>query len=95
MRAQTIQSARDVKAHFRAREKIMIGKVLVAMAIVTVAGAPAFAATEYWVGQDASTYKCSVVSMKPDGKKMMDAGHKMFADKAAAEKAIKSMSSCK
>ncbi len=73
----------------------MIGKVLVAMAIVTVAGAPAFAATEYWVGQDAATHKCSVMNAKPDGKKVTDAGHKMFASKAAAEKAMKSMSTCK
>jgi hypothetical protein len=52
--------------------------------------APSFAATDYYVAQDAKTHKCSVVTTKPDGKTMMMIGtYKSQADADAAEKAAK------
>ncbi|PSJ61579.1 hypothetical protein [Pseudaminobacter soli (ex Li et al. 2025)] len=73
----------------------MIGKIVLAASLVAAFSMPAFAANEYWVAKDASTKKCSVVSSKPDGKKMMDAGNKMYANQANAERAMKELSACK
>jgi hypothetical protein len=52
----------------------MIYKAVVAVALLTALSAPSFAATDYWVAKDATTHKCAVVSKKPDGTKMMNAG---------------------
>ncbi|CAM5385383.1 hypothetical protein ATER59S_01807 [Aquamicrobium terrae] len=73
----------------------MIKTVLIAGSLTAIAAFPAFAATDYWVAQDAGTKKCQVVSSKPDGKKMMDVGSKMYTAKANAEKAMKMLSACK
>ena len=73
----------------------MIRKVLVAASIVTLVSMPAFAATHYWVAKDAATKKCSVVSTKPDGKKVTDAGTKTYDSQANAEKALKLLKDCK
>lgn len=73
----------------------MIRKVLVAASFVTLVGMPAFAATQYWVAKDATTKKCSVVSTKPDGKKVTDAGTKAYDSQANAEKALKLLKDCK
>lgn len=73
----------------------MIRKVLVAASVVTLLSMPAFAATQYWVAKDATTKKCSVVSTKPDGKKMTDAGTKAYDSQGNAEKAMKLLKDCK
>lgn len=73
----------------------MIRKVLVAASVVALVSMPAFAATQYWVAQDATTKKCSVVSTKPDGKKMTDAGTKAYTSQANADKAMKLLKDCK
>ena len=73
----------------------MFRKVLVAVSVVTLVSMPAFAATQYWVAKDATTKKCSVVSMKPDGKKKIDAGTKAYDSQANAEKALKLLKDCK
>jgi hypothetical protein len=73
----------------------MIRKVLLAVSVVTLASMPAFAATQYWVAKDTTTKKCAVVSTKPDGKKMADAGTKAYDSQANAEKALKLLKDCK
>lgn len=73
----------------------MIGRVLIVASVISMVGAPAFAATEYWVGKDAKTHKCAVMNTKPDGKKMTDAGSKMYASKDNAAKAMKMLTACK
>ena len=65
---------------------------VLALAVLT---APAFASTEWYVAKVASTKKCEVTEMKPDGKKLLmigTAGHKTKAD---AEKALKADADCK
>jgi hypothetical protein len=73
----------------------MMRRVLVAASVVALFSVPAFAATQYWVAKDASTKKCSVVSTKPDGKKLADAGTKAYTSHANAEKALKMLKDCK
>ena len=73
----------------------MIRKVAIAGALVAAFSIPAFAATEYWVAKDAATKKCEVVTKKPDGTKLTDAGNKTYAHKADAEKALKELAACK
>ncbi len=64
---------------------------------VAIAGLsmPAFAATEFYVAQDAATKKCSVVDKKPDEKTAMMVGKASFDTKAKAEDAIKANKDCK
>jgi hypothetical protein len=73
----------------------MIRKVGIASALVAIFSIPAFAATEYWVAIDAATKKCEVVTKKPDGTKLTDAGKKTYTSKANAEKALKELAACK
>ncbi|KRB23180.1 MULTISPECIES: hypothetical protein [Mesorhizobium] len=73
----------------------MIRKIAIASALVAIFSIPAFAATEYWVAKDATTKKCEVVTKKPDGTKLTDAGNKTYASKANAEKALKELAACK
>lgn len=73
----------------------MVRKVLVAASVVALFSVPAFAATQYWVAKDTTTKKCSVVSTKPDGKKLTDAGTKAYTSQANAEKALKMLKDCK
>jgi hypothetical protein len=69
-------------------------KLLIAAVLVATASAPAFAATSFYVSQDATTKVCSVVDKKPDGKTAMEIG-KAFKTKADAEKAMKADKQCK
>ncbi|MDH6230303.1 hypothetical protein M2281_000875 [Mesorhizobium soli] len=85
----------DLACEGHPKEEIMIGKMILAASLVAAFSMPAFAANEYWVAKDPSTKKCSVVSQKPDGKKMMDAGTKMYASQANAERAMKELAACK
>ena len=56
---------------------------------------PALAAHQYYVAQNSSTHKCSIVSHKPDGKALTTLGAESIKTKAAAENALKGMSECK
>ena len=55
---------------------------------------PAFAA-EYYVAQNNSTHKCSIVSKKPAGKTLTLLGTGGFKTKSAAESALKGMAECR
>ena len=68
---------------------LLIGLMLVAFV------APTAAATEYYVAKDTTSNKCSVVMKKPDGKKMMDVGMKVYKTKDDADKAMKAFPDCK
>ncbi|MGX5831424.1 hypothetical protein [Mesorhizobium sp. 43Arga] len=73
----------------------MVRKVAIAGTLVALFSIPAFAATEYWVAMDAATKKCEVVTKKPDGTKLTDAGMKTYSSKADADKALKELAVCK
>jgi hypothetical protein len=73
----------------------MIRKSLVVAAIVATFATPAFAATTYYVAQDATTHKCSVTSKKPDGKTMMMIGKAGYTTKAKATTAMGAAAECK
>lgn len=69
--------------------------ILLAGLAAMISAAPAFAAAEFYVGQDAATKKCSVSEKKPDGTKVMMVGKTSFKTKAEAEAAIKADKDCK
>ena len=69
--------------------------ILFAGLAAMISAAPAFAATEFYVGQDAATKKCSVSDKKPDGTKVMMVGKTSFKTKAEAEAAMKADKDCK
>ena len=73
----------------------MYKKIVLAAALAASFSLPAFAATTYYVGQDATTHKCSVVTKMPDGKKVMEIGTAGYATKAAAGAAMKAAAECK
>jgi hypothetical protein len=70
-------------------------KYLIAGLLVAGLVTPAFAAHQYYVAQNNSTHKCSIVSKKPNGKSMIMLGAEGFKTKAEAESALKSMSECR
>lgn len=67
-----------------------------AIAALLVAGlaTPALAA-QFYVAQNTSSHKCSIVSQKPDGKSLTQVGSDGYKTRAAAETAMKGMSQCK
>ena len=69
-------------------------KYLIAGLLVAGLVTPALAA-EFYVAQNATTHKCSVVAKKPDGKTMMLSGKETFKTKSDAENAMKGMNECK
>ena len=73
----------------------MYRKYLLAAALAAAFVAPAFAATEYYVAQDAKTHACSVTDKKPDGKTMTMVGKAGYETKAKAEAAMKAAPECK
>ena len=73
----------------------MYRKYLLAAALAAAFVAPAFAATTYYVTQDAKTHKCAVVDKQPDGKTMIMVGKAGYASKADADKAMKAAPECK
>lgn len=73
----------------------MLRRTMISCATLCVLTVPAFAATDYWVAKSASTKKCEVVEMKPDGKTMMEVGKAAFKTKAEAETAMKASADCK
>jgi hypothetical protein len=70
-------------------------KYLVAGLLIAGFATSALAAREYYVAQNNSTHKCSIVSHKPDGKRLIMLGAEGFKTKSAAESALKGMSECK
>jgi hypothetical protein len=68
---------------------------LVAGLLIASLVTPALAAQQYYVAQNNSTHKCSIVSHKPDGKTLIMLGSEGFNTKAAAQTALKGMSDCK
>jgi hypothetical protein len=70
-------------------------KLISAAVMLLIAGAPAFAATEYYVVQKAGATTCSVSSIKPDGTTAMMVGTTAFKTKAAASAAMKAAAECK
>ena len=66
-----------------------------AAALVAAFAAPSFAATTFYVQQDAKTHKCSVSSTKPDGKATMMIGKAGYTSQAAADAAMKAAKECK
>jgi hypothetical protein len=68
---------------------------LIAGLLVAALATPAFAAAQYYVAQNNSTHKCSVVAHKPDGTKLILLGSGGFKTKSEARDALKGMSECK
>ena len=73
----------------------MIRKYIIAGAAIVALTMPVLAATTYYVAQDATTKKCSVVATKPDGKTMMMVGKAGYTSQADAAAAIKANKDCK
>lgn len=69
--------------------------IVVAAILVGLLGAPAIAATHYWVAKDTSTKTCTEVSMKPDGVKMTAVGKKTYSSYSSADKAPRASTACK
>ena len=69
-------------------------KYVIAGLLIAGLATPALAA-EYFVAQNATSHKCSVLSHKPDGKTMTMLGTDGFKTKSEAESALKGMSECK
>jgi hypothetical protein len=68
--------------------------VLTAAIVATLAW-PAFAAAEFYIGENAKTHKCSVETTKPDGKTSIMIGKASFKTQAAADAAMKAAAECK
>ena len=69
-------------------------KYVIAGLLIAGMATPALAA-EYYVAQNTSSHKCSIVSHKPDGKLLTMLGSEGFKTRSAAETALKGMSECK
>jgi hypothetical protein len=69
-------------------------KYVTAGLLIAGMATPALAA-EYYVAQNASSHKCSIVSHKPDGKTLTMLGSEGFKTKSEAQNALKGMSECK
>ena len=69
-------------------------KYVIAGLLIAGMATPALAA-EYYVAQNTSSHKCSIVSHKPDGKSLTMIGSDGFKTRSAAENALKGMSECK
>jgi len=69
-------------------------KYVIAGLLIAGMATPALAA-EYYVAQNASSHKCSIVSHKPDGKTLTMLGNEGFKTKSEAQNALKGMSECK
>lgn len=69
-------------------------KYLIAGLLVAGFVTPALAA-EYYVAQDNTNHKCSVVAKKPDGTKLIMLGADGFKTKSEAHSALKGFSECK
>jgi len=66
----------------------------VTAAVLGAFATPTFAATMYYVGQNAKTHKCTVSTHKPDGAKIVMIGTSGYNSKADASAALKADSRC-
>ena len=72
-------------------------RVLIASALAVAFAAPAFAqtvATEYYVVQDASTKKCTIVDKKPTTTTTVVVGNGVYKTRTEAETGMKSVKVC-
>jgi hypothetical protein len=69
-------------------------KYVVTAALLIAVATPALAA-EFYVGQDPTTKKCSVVTEKPDGQTMVMIGTQPYATRPEAKAAKKAAAECK
>jgi hypothetical protein len=68
-------------------------KYAIAAALVFALATPAFAA-QFYVGLDAATKECQVLSARPDGTTMKMVGSGAYKSQAEAEQAIQNLSEC-
>jgi hypothetical protein len=71
----------------------MLRKLLLIGAVLSLTGTTAFAA-EYFVAQKPNAKGCEIVSNKPDGKELMQVGHR-HRTKLGAEIAMKASEKCR
>ena len=72
-------------------------RLAIAAALATAIAVPAFAqstVTEYYVVQDASTKKCTIVDKKPTTTTMVQVGPVAFKSRAEAETGMKTIKVC-
>jgi hypothetical protein len=73
-------------------------RLIFAAAVATAFAVPAFAqsttVTEYYVVQDASTKKCTIVDKKPTTTTMVQVGPMAFKTRAEAETGMKTIKVC-
>ena len=74
----------------------MKSRLIFAAAVITSLAAPAFAADEYWVVQDSSTKKCTVVDKKPTKSTMtvVSSSGTVYKTKTEAETGMKTIKTC-
>ena len=72
----------------------MKAKILFAAAITTSLVAPAFAADEFYVVQDATTKKCTIVDKKPTATETTIVGNGMYKTRVEAETGMKTVKVC-
>ena len=73
-------------------------RIVLAAALATVVAVPTFAQTttvsEYYVVQDASTKKCTIVDKKPTTTTMVQVGPVAFKSRTEAETGMKTIKVC-
>jgi hypothetical protein len=72
-------------------------RFVIAAALATAIAAPAFAqtaTTEYYVVQDTTTKRCTIVDKKPTTTTMVQVGPAMFKTRTEAETGIKTIKVC-
>ena len=72
----------------------MRAKILAAAVVVTAFATPAFA--DFWIVQDSTTKKCTIVEKKPTDTKVVVVGGdgKVYTTRAAAETEMKTATVC-
>jgi hypothetical protein len=77
-------------------ETPMCGKYLIAAALAAAfaVSASAQTVTEYYVVQDASTKKCTIVDKKPTTTSVVQVGPMAFKTRAEAEAGMKTIAVC-
>jgi hypothetical protein len=100
--AGTLADRRRWKTHTQlfdrdATKETSMKNVLIASVIAAAFAAPAFAqtvATEYYVVQDASTKKCTIVDKKPTTTTTVVVGNGMYKTRTEAETGMKTVKVC-
>ena len=72
-------------------------RFVIAVALATAIAAPAFAqtaTTEYYVVQDTTTKRCTIVDKKPTTTTMVQVGPAMFKTRTEAETGMKTIKVC-